>query len=87
MVAEAPLQQGAGTFWLWPDNERTWGLWLAVQTQWVVGMSGPTGLAYAGVDVVLGHHAPLRQRRETFGELQVMERAALAAWDSQKDKP
>jgi hypothetical protein len=49
-------------------------------------MSGPTGLAYAGVDVVLSHHVPQRQRRETFAELQVMERAALAAWDSQKDK-
>jgi len=56
-------------------------LWSAVQTQWRVGMGGPTGLDYAGVEAVLrvlGVRG--EQRRERFALLQAMERAALREW-------
>lgn len=58
-------------------------LWFAVQTQWRrTGMEGvPTGLDYAGVDVVLRQrYGNARKRRGLFADLQTMERAALEAW-------
>jgi hypothetical protein len=54
-------------------------LFLAAQTQWRVGMSGPTGLDYAGVEAC----ARLRGATldpDTFEALQTAELAALGAW-------
>lgn len=88
-MREGPLDpiQSEGSFYLWPENLRTWQLWLAIQTQWVCSMSGHTGLAYAGVMVVIGHHIKNRRRqKQTFMELQAMERAALEAWQLEREK-
>lgn len=69
------------TFALWPECVETWRLWLAVQTQWRTSMSGPTGLDYCGVAVVLDmRRIRGRNRRQAFDTLQMMERAALEAW-------
>lgn len=57
-----------------PDNWDTLTAWLRVQTQWRVGMSGPVGLDYVAVDVVLRR---LGLGGDVFDGLQIMERAAL----------
>ena len=61
--------------------------WLAVQTQWRhAGLLGQaTGLDYAGVDVELRHHpGGARRRRDLWGDIKLMERAALDAWAEQR---
>jgi hypothetical protein len=61
-------------------------LWLAAQTQWRSGMAGATGLDYGGVEALMRLRGlPRSQRAERFAEVQVMERAALAAWAEKRD--
>ena len=84
-AAVAPVADAA-PWYLWPCNERVWRLWLSVQTQWRTGMAGRTGLDYAGVRVPVDRRMPRRQRGEAFAALCSMERAALLAWDEQRDR-
>jgi hypothetical protein len=59
-------------------------LYAAAQTQWRVGMGGATGLDYAGLEA-LGRLRGTLIDPDTFGLLQVCERAALRAMsDRQK---
>jgi len=69
---------------LWPENLAAVDLFMEVSTQWRVGMSGPTGLDYAGVLAVMEINgiAP-EDRRERLQELRVMERAALDVMSEQ----
>lgn len=72
-------------FHLWPEHVPALDLWGRVQTQWRMGFDGATGLDYAGVEVVMRRHGvPRGERDERFAELQVMERAALAAWSEKR---
>lgn len=72
---------------LWPENLLAWQCWMAVQTQWRVGMGGPTGLDYAGVRAFLDL-AGLRKkdRLEVFAGLAAMERATLEVWAERSRK-
>lgn len=77
-------------FHLWPEHRRVLDLWFSVQTQWRVGMAGPTGLDYQGVEacIRMSRIAPPRRVPTLLAELQIMERAALAAWaEMRNDKP
>lgn len=72
--------------YLWPDNVRSWNLFQAMSTQWMVGMAGTTGLSYPGVEVVM-RKARVKRRDEerVFYEIQCMERATLSAWRERND--
>lgn len=66
-------------------------LWFAVQTQWRVGVGGPTGLDYPGVESVMRlsfERSPKDRagRAELFVGLQVMERATLGEWARQAER-
>ena len=63
---------------IWPDNLAPFEVFAALQTQWRVGMGGPTGLDYAAVPVVMEMQevAP-GDRRRVFEDLRVMEAEAL----------
>ena len=68
-------------FWLWPEHAPALDLWFAVQTQWRYSFAGATGLCYAGVQATMEQRRVRSSRRSRlFGELQTMERAALAVW-------
>jgi hypothetical protein len=72
-------------FWLWPENEQIWQLWLFVQTLWVTDQGVRTGLNYAGVEVCMRHRPiPRGERNDWFVSLQGMEIAALAAYAAQR---
>ena len=76
---------------LWPEHLPAFEAFLGLQTQWVVGMAGPVGLAYAGVEACLRLYGlTAAQRRQRFAELQHIERGWLAGWheknDSKKDR-
>ncbi len=57
----------------WPVLE----LFLRVQTQWRIGMSGPVGLDYGAVAWVLKLTAEETSHRSLLEDLQIMEGAVL----------
>lgn len=82
LYAEEPIALVPDEFWLWPENEEAFDLWLAVQTQWTRDMQGAAGLNYNGVEVCMrmrGIRRPKVQER-LFGLIQMMEHACLDEW-------
>ena len=87
LVAETPMVSPVDLFYLWPENVPAWQLFQRCATQWRSGMAGREGLDYVGVQVVMDMGPiRLRQRRQRFAEVQVMESAALQAWSEMQDK-
>jgi hypothetical protein len=58
--------QESAVCYLWPDNVQAWFCWQGVQTQWRVGMGGPTGLDYAGVRAYLDEQRLGDERQAVF---------------------
>lgn len=72
-------------FWLWPENEEVFWVWLGLQTQWMVGMAGATGLNYSGVESDLRMlEIPRARRRQFYVSIKHMEHAALEEWASKR---
>jgi hypothetical protein len=65
---------------VWPENHRAYFLFLALQTQWRVGMAGPTGLDY---NTLFHKMDRMRLEPDEYDELEAdvrtMEFAALEA--------
>lgn len=59
-------------------------MFLRLQTQWQVVMGGFVGLSYPAVTEVLRLYE-VKDKREMFEDLRVMERAALAILNKQED--
>ncbi|TAK84510.1 MAG: hypothetical protein EPO09_20770 [Aquabacterium sp.] len=65
---------------VWPDNWAAFRLLRDVQTQWRVGVGGPTGLDYPSVFALMEFRGiPPDERGPLFDDLQVMEVAAIGA--------
>jgi hypothetical protein len=63
---------------VWPDNLVTVNAFIAMLTQWRVGMQGAIGLDYGVIPVVLElTQTPAAAWPEVFEGLRVMEEAAL----------
>lgn len=63
---------------VWPENWVALELFAALQTQWRIGMGGPTGLDYAALPAVMDlQHIAAPERPEVFESLRVMEAEAL----------
>jgi hypothetical protein len=70
---------------VWPENWPAVQAFLTVQTQWVVGMSGPTGLDYARVRDGLTM-AGIEVSPALFQSLRVIELGVLEALASANEK-
>lgn len=70
---------------VWPDNWPAFVLFCDLQSQWRIGMGGPTGLDY---NVLLTLLARMRlsdaEHDNLFDDVRVMERAALDAISSRE---
>lgn len=65
---------------VWPENWRTVEVFIAMGTQWNVGMSGAIGLRYEALPTVLDAiGVAAADHADVFTGLRVMERAALEA--------
>ncbi|MFD0669723.1 DUF1799 domain-containing protein [Ramlibacter sp. MAHUQ-53] len=65
---------------MWPENWPSFILFARLQTQWRIGMGGPTGLDYSAVYPLLDRAATDEQHWEMlFDDIQAMERSALSA--------
>jgi hypothetical protein len=65
-----------------------WRHWTALQTQWRTGVSGATGLDYAGVRAYLDECGlEGTNRAELWQAIQACELATLEAWAEARSKP
>lgn len=73
------MEEASGTaVEVWPDNIVTVNAFIAMSTQWRVGMSGATGLDYAALPTVLRLHGIRRaEQADVFEGIRIMESAAL----------
>lgn len=63
---------------VWPENEKTVEVFMAMGTQWNTGMNGATGLRYEALPPVLRLlGVPCADQAAVFSGLRVMERTAL----------
>lgn len=66
-------------FFLWPENEPVFDLWLRLQTQWVVSDGIRVGLSYPGVEAYMRMSGVSKKKQARHIDLiQEMEQAALA---------
>lgn len=66
------------TVGIYPDNDAAVDVFVALGTQWRVGMGGPTGLDYAALPAVLRlRGVPRADWPDTFDCVRVMEAEAL----------
>ena len=73
-------------FVLFFDAQKSLEIFLSVQTQWNVGMSGITGLNYSSViEVIKLHEAKKKKRLTLLYEVSAIERGYLMAL-SEKEK-
>lgn len=80
LVADKPLNLD-DEFYLWPENEDVFGLWLAVQSQWDRSEGVRYKLDYPGVKVVMGmREIRKREQKLQFALIQVMESASITEW-------
>ena len=85
LCIEGGLELEQDEYWLWPENDEAFSIWLAIQTQWNVGMAGATGLLYPGVETFLRMRGLKKKiRQEMFLLIQLMERACLEEWARQR---
>ncbi len=68
---------------LWPENVASVDLYLAIETQWRVGMAGATGLDYAGVQAAMQLRGDHPRR---FDDIQILEREFLAIMSEKRAK-
>lgn len=81
------LEDMDNTIELWSTNVRSFSVFEAMGTQWRTGMSGPTGLDYQALPVVMklaGIKKPKAQR-EVFSDIRVMEQEALKTMADNRD--
>ena len=63
---------------IWPDNILAVRVFLAMSTQWRMGLAGATGLDYGALPAVMRlSQVPPGERQNVFNDIRVLEDAAL----------
>ena len=63
---------------VWPDNAMSVNVFIAMSTQWRVGMSGPTGLDYNALPSVMKLvGVPKKSRASVFDDVRTLEDSAM----------
>ncbi|UGQ45079.1 DUF1799 domain-containing protein [Massilia endophytica] len=62
-----------------------WNLFHAVGTQWRYAEGFRTGLDYSALDIVLKRRVAEELRDQRFVEVQIMEIAAVEAWEEMRN--
>lgn len=79
MALQPAPQPPVGEFLLWAEHEAALDLYYAVDTQWRIGVAGPTGLDYAGVRAAPAFRRLGARREQVFSDLCHIERGWLRA--------
>lgn len=72
-------------FEVWPENWDAVQVFASIQTQWRIGMAGPTGLDYAVLPAMF-EMLEIDDRATCFYTVQVMEKEALEFFGKQRGK-
>jgi hypothetical protein len=71
---------------VWPENRTAVVAFLALRTQWRVGMAGRTGLDYQAIPITLDLlEIPREQHKSVFRDLRMLEAGALEEMHNSKD--
>lgn len=70
---------------VWEENWEALMIFLRLQTQWNMGMAGPTGLNYQALETIIRLYK-VDDPVTVFEKVQVMERAAIVKLNSKKAK-
>lgn len=72
------LEEATRVTEVWPDNMESIRVFSDLATQWQMGYSGPIGLRYESLPVVLQMRGiPVEQHEHLFTDLRVLEDEAL----------
>ena len=82
-IAAAQLEAVKHNFEVWEENWEAVMMFLRMQTQWNVGMSGLIGLNYQALETLIRLYH-VKQPVELFEKVQVIERAALVKMNSKR---
>jgi hypothetical protein len=86
-MPDRPVPVAVPRFYLWPENVPAWLFFRACSTQWRHGFNGPTGLDYAGVEVLMRRlRVPFRRRDRMLQLVRAMERGSLLGWAEMRDE-
>ena len=78
------MQQTEKHFEVWPENADVLGLFLKLQTQWRIINGIVVGLDYPSVGFMMDLYS-VKDRLQTFDDIQAMEVAALAAMNRSRE--
>lgn len=70
---------------VWDENWEALTIFLRLQTQWNMGMAGPTGLNYQALETIIRLYK-VDDPVTVFEKVQVIERAAIVKLNSKKAK-
>lgn len=70
---------------IWPENWQAVDVFSTCQTQWRIGMSGPTGLDYSAVKAVFDMFG-VEDPRDTLDNVRTMEAQALEIFASKNGR-
>ncbi|KQT10963.1 DUF1799 domain-containing protein [Ramlibacter sp. Leaf400] len=83
----APAREEPEVFHLWPENVRTWGLFLECSSQWRTSMDGREGLDLPGVEIILRRSGLPRDRRDqAWHDIMAMQFACLEVWANRRSE-
>jgi len=82
-IAAAQLEAVKHNFEVWEENWEAVMMFLRMQTQWNVGMSGLIGLNYQALETLIRLYH-VKEPVELFEKVQVIERAALVKMNTKR---
>jgi hypothetical protein len=82
-IADLRSQRKARDFGVWEENWDIVMMFLRMQTQWNVGMSGATGLHYPSLESLCRLYS-VKEPVVIFEGVQIMEREALTVMNERK---
>lgn len=83
-MGECAWTQKAEGATLTPAALDAWALFVRAQSQWNVGMNGPTGMRYEGIEAC-ARMAGLDVGTRTFELLQLLEGKRLQIWREERE--
>jgi hypothetical protein len=81
------IVQSAAVTEIWPENLEAFNVFSTMQTQWRIGMGGPTGFDYGVLPVVMEMSGiAMLDRSEIFDAIRVMESEALKVFSENRER-
>lgn len=84
-IVDLQSRESSNEFEVWEENWEILEMFMRMQTQWVVGMSGAVGLSYPSLEWLCKLYA-VKDPLKIFEGIRIMEAAALRCFNEQRGK-